>query len=77
MSKAQTKTNAQPTRVTVDEVLQRMGRGEPFVFLDTRNPQAWSAAATKLPGALRVPADEAEQQLASIPRDRVVITYCT
>src|SRR2546421_656927 len=29
------------TRVTVDEVKERMGRGEQFVFLDTRNPEAW------------------------------------
>jgi hypothetical protein len=54
-----------------------MQRGEAFVFLDTRNQQAWSEAETKLPGALRVSADEVDQQLASIPRDRVVITYCT
>jgi rhodanese-related sulfurtransferase len=55
----------------------RMERGEPFVFLDTRNPQAWGEADTKLPGAVRVPADEVEQHLKDIPRDRAVITYCT
>jgi rhodanese-related sulfurtransferase len=77
MAKAQTQSISQPTRVTVDEVLERMRRGEAFVFLDTRNQQAWSAAETKLPSALRVSADEVEQHLASIPRDRVVITYCT
>jgi len=65
------------TRVTVDEVKERMGRGEQFVFLDTRNPQAWGEAETKLPGAIRVPADEAEQLLDEIPRDRTVVTYCT
>jgi rhodanese-related sulfurtransferase len=65
------------TRVTVDEVKERMDRGEQFVFLDTRNPQAWGEAETKLPGAIRVPADEAEQHLQEIPRDRAVITYCT
>lgn len=65
------------TRVTVDEILARMKRGEPFVFIDTRNAQAWSTAETKLPGAIRVPAEEVEEHLADIPRDRVVITYCT
>lgn len=77
MTKTQTETTLQPTRVTVDEVQERMRRGEPFVFLDVRNPQAWGEAETKLPGALRIPVDELEQQLESIPRDRVVITYCT
>ena len=65
------------TRVTVDEVKERMERGEQFAFVDTRNPQAWGEAETKLPGAVRVPAGELEQHLGEIPRDRAVITYCT
>ena len=65
------------TRVTVDEVKERIDRGEQFAFVDTRNPQAWGAAETKLPGAIRVPAGELEQHLDEIPRDRAVITYCT
>ena len=65
------------TRVTVDEVKERMDRGEEFTFVDTRNPKAWGEADTKLPGAIRIPADEIEQHLDQIPRDRAVITYCT
>jgi rhodanese-related sulfurtransferase len=65
------------TRVTAEEIEERMGRGEQFTFVDTRNPQAWGEAETKLPGAIRVPADEVERHLDEIPRDRAVITYCT
>ena len=65
------------TRVTVDEVKERMDRGEVFTFIDTRNPKAWAEAQTKLPNAIRIPADEVEQHLDQIPRDRTVITYCT
>lgn len=65
------------TRVTVDEVKERMNRGEQFTFVDTRNPKAWGEAETKLPGAIRVPANEVEQHLDQIPHDRTVITYCT
>jgi len=65
------------TRVTIDEIKERMDRGEQFTFVDSRNPQAWAEAETKLPGAIRVPADEVEQHLAEIPHDRTVITYCT
>lgn len=65
------------TRVTVDEVKERMDRGEQFTFVDTRNPQAWGEAETKLPGAVRVQAGEPGQHLDEIPRDRAVITYCT
>jgi len=65
------------TRVTVDEVKERMDRGEAFAFVDTRNPKAWGEADTKLPHAIRISADEVEQHLNEIPRDRSVITYCT
>ena len=65
------------TRVTVDEVKARMDRGESFTFIDTRNPTAWGEAETKLPGALRIPANEVEQHLDQIPKDRSVVTYCT
>jgi rhodanese-related sulfurtransferase len=65
------------TRVTVDEVRERMERGEQFAFIDTRNPAAWGESDAKLPGAIRVPANELEQHLSEITRDRAVITYCT
>jgi rhodanese-related sulfurtransferase len=65
------------TRITVDEVKQRMDRGEQFAFVDSRNPQAWAESDKKLPNAIRVPANELEQHLDEIPKDRTVITYCT
>ena len=65
------------TRVTVDELKVRMDRGEQFTFVDTRNRKAWGEAETKLPGAIRVPADDAESHFDEIPKDRTAITYCT
>ena len=65
------------TRVTVDEVKERMDRGEPFAFVDVRNPEAWGESDQMLPGAIRVLGSELDQHLAEIPHDRAVITYCT
>ena len=64
-------------RISVDELRRRMNAGEQFVFIDTRNPQAWAESDVKLPGALRIPVSEAQQHLAEIPRDRPIVTYCT
>jgi rhodanese-related sulfurtransferase len=61
----------------VDEVKERMNRGEQFAFVDTRNPTAWGEAETKLPGAIRVPADEVEIYFDELPKNRTIITYCT
>ena len=65
------------TRITTDEVKERLDRGEEFTFLDTRNPTAWGESDKKLPNAMRVPADQLAQHLNEIPKDRAVITYCT
>ncbi len=65
------------SRITVDDLRKRLDRGETIFFIDTRNPTAWAESSTKLPGAIRVPADQVEQHLADIPRDRMVVTYCT
>jgi rhodanese-related sulfurtransferase len=65
------------TRITTDEIRERLERGELFTFVDTRNPTAWGESNQKLPNAIRVPADEVAEHLDEIPKDRAVITYCT
>jgi rhodanese-related sulfurtransferase len=65
------------SKITVEELRKRLDRGEDIFFVDTRNPHAWGEAETKLPGAIRVPADQVEQHLADIARDRTIVTYCT
>jgi rhodanese-related sulfurtransferase len=67
----------EPTRITVDEAKERMDRGEPLAFVDSRNPEAWAKASVKLPGAIRVEADKVEEHFDEIPSDRTVVTYCT
>jgi len=65
------------TRVTVDEVRERMDRGEQLAFVDTRNAKAWAESNKKIAGAIRVPSDKLLEHLSEIPHDRTVITYCT
>ena len=64
-------------RITVGDLQRLMDRGENIFFVDTRNPKAWAEAETKLPQAIRVPADAVEEHFSDIPRDRLVVTYCT
>ena len=65
------------TKITIAEAKAKLDRGELLIFLDARNPKAWDAAAVKLPGAIRVPANEVEQHVQQIPRDHTIIPYCT
>ncbi len=72
-----TSTPIDVTRMTVDDAFGRFDRGEPIVFIDSRNPKAWVESEVKLPGAIRVPADDVGSHLREIPRDRTIVTYCT
>jgi len=47
------------------------------VYIDSRNQNAWADASTKLPGAIRIPADDLSDNLAAIPPGRPLVIYCT
>jgi rhodanese-related sulfurtransferase len=65
------------TAVSPREAKGMWENGKPVVFLDARNPQAWASSTEKLPGAIRVPADELESHLDEIPHNATLIAYCT
>lgn len=64
-------------RITADELKSRMQAGEDFVFVDTRNPQAWGQSDVKASHAIRVSLDDYEQALPRLPKSRPIVTYCT
>jgi rhodanese-related sulfurtransferase len=67
----------EPVRISPQDVKSRLDAGEPVVVVDSRAPDAWSRSDVKIPGAIRVPPDEADQHLAEISRAPLVVTYCT
>jgi rhodanese-related sulfurtransferase len=64
-------------RISPEEVNARVLAGEPVVFVDARNPHAWGESDRKIPGALRIKADDIPQHLRKIARDATVVAYCT
>ena len=67
----------EPSRIRTVDVFDRMQRGEETVLIDTRSPKAWAESDQKLPGALRIPTDEIELHTHKLPRDRLIVTYCS
>ena len=65
------------TPLTVAQVRDLLDHGTAVTFIDSRNPIAWGSSRVKLPGAVRIPIDTVERHLASLPRDRRLIVYCT
>ena len=64
-------------RISIDELKHKLGRGERIIFLDARSPGAYDDSTVQIPGSLRVPPDEAESMLADIPRNGLIVPYCT
>jgi rhodanese-related sulfurtransferase len=64
-------------RISPEEAYALVLAGELVIFLDTRNPQAWATSDVKIPGAIRVPANEVESHFSEIDPDSTVIAYCT
>jgi uncharacterized membrane protein len=75
-----TKTAAQPgevERITVEELKEKIAKHEPVTIIDSRSQGAYDATETKIKGAIRIPADEAQARLKDVPRDKEVVVYCT
>ena len=67
----------EPIRITVDELKKRMDRRETVAFVDSRNSKAWEETDATVPGCIRIPADAVAQNFQKLPKDRLIVTYCT
>lgn len=64
-------------RIGAGEALARLLRGEPIVFVDARREDVWPHATDRLPGAVRLAPNRADETLPIIPVGHTAITYCT
>jgi rhodanese-related sulfurtransferase len=64
-------------RISPEEVNARVLAGEPVVFVDARNPKAWATSDRKIPGAVRIPAEDVSSHLKELDPTSTIVTYCT
>jgi rhodanese-related sulfurtransferase len=64
-------------RITIEDLKKRIDAHEALTVLDARAPDVWKDSEVQIPGSIRVPPDEVDEHLAEIPRDRLVVPYCT
>lgn len=65
------------SRITPEELKQKIDSGEPLVIVDLRHSLDFEAEPETIPGAFRMDAKELEEKNDRLPRDREVILYCT
>ena len=64
-------------RITIEDLKRRMDAHEALAILDSRASDAWKSSDSQIPDSIRVPPDEVDQHVSEIPRDRLVVPYCT
>ncbi len=65
------------SRITVDELKEKIESGEDLVIVDLRHSLDFEAEPETIPGAMHMDAKELEEKNDRLPRDREVILYCT
>jgi len=65
------------SRITVDELKDKLDSGEELVIIDLRHSMDFEADPETIPGAFRMDSRELEEENDRLPRDREVILYCT
>jgi rhodanese-related sulfurtransferase len=66
----------EPTKVTAEQARRAIDADQRVIFLDVRSEPDWVQADRKLPGAIRVPADQLDQFFNIIPQNEMVVPYC-
>ena len=64
-------------RISAQELAERLTGSDPPVVLDVRSRSDYAGEPTKIPGSIRVLADEITNWAANQPRTRPVVAYCT
>jgi rhodanese-related sulfurtransferase len=53
----------------------KLDAGEPLVIVDARSEEDWQKSDVKLPGAIRISPDNAED-VATVTDDNAIVVYC-
>jgi membrane protein DedA with SNARE-associated domain len=64
-------------RITPEELKGKLDAGEDLMVVDVRDPLDFEAEPSIIPGALHLTTEELEARHHEIPRDRVIVLYCT
>ncbi|MER3427243.1 MAG: hypothetical protein C4334_03945 [Pyrinomonas sp.] len=64
-------------RIAVEELKEKIAKGEPVVILDVRAGAAYDSSDQTIKGARRIAPDEIEKRLSELPKDREIVTFCT
>lgn len=71
---AQAPESQEAPRISGEEAVKLVAQGE-AVVVDVRDKLAWEG--NRAVGALSIPASEMAKRIAELPKDRMILAYCT
>ena len=64
-------------RITIHQLKRRLDAKEEVVIIDTRKGSAYLGSTVKIKGAIHITVDELEAKLPDLPKNKLIVTYCT
>jgi hypothetical protein len=69
--------NVPADRITIHQLKRMMDANEEVVIIDNRAASAWVGSTVKIKGALHITVDELEKKMKELPKNKLIVTYCT
>ena len=69
--------NLRIARISPDELHQRISNGEDVVVIDLRGSIEFETEPQTVPGAIHMDAEDLEEAVEVIPRDREIVLFCS
>jgi len=69
--------NVPSDRITIRQLKRMMDAKEEVVIIDNRSGGAYIGSTVKIKGAIHITIDELEAKMKDLPKNRLIVTYCT
>lgn len=69
--------NARIPSISPPELAERLRHPSRVLVLDVRQPNSYSEFPGVIPGSMRLAPSEIPDMYRELPRDRLIVTYCT
>jgi len=60
--------------ITVEELKNKLDKGERITLLDVREPHEWPIS--DLPGSVKIPLGQLQQKYSELPQGEELVVYC-
>ena len=69
--------NVPGDRITINQLKRMMDAKEDVVIIDNRDGSSYVGSTVKIKGAIHITANELEAKLKDLPKNKLIVTYCT